>query len=144
MTWYANPGKPLEIIEIVPTADGEARVWTVYKFPFTDPAGQPCVGGVAVDITERTRAEEALRRSEARYVEAQRIARMGSWEFDIVSGEIIWSAETFRLLEFDPVQGAPSYEELMRRYHPDDRPMHKDVVQKCIEDGKPMNLTSAL
>ncbi len=130
-------GEPLETVENVPTADGEARVWTVYKFPFTDPAGQPCVGGVAVDITERTRAEEALRRSEARYMEAQRIARVGSWEFDVASGEITWSVETFRLLEFDPAQSAPSYDALMRRYHPDDVPLHNAIVQRCIEGGQP-------
>ena len=130
-------GKPVEIIDVVPAPNGQTHTWRAYKFPFVDPAGQPCVGGVAVDVTERQRASIALRHSEARLAQAQRVAHIGSWEFDIAAGEIVWSAETFRLLEFDPNEGAPSYEELLRRYHPDDRPMHRDMVQKCIEDGVP-------
>ena len=129
--------EPLETTETVPTADGQARVWTVYKFPLADASGQPCVGGVAVDITQRVIAEQELLRSQARYAEAQRIARVGSWEFDIATGQIIWSAETFRLLDFDPMQPAPTYEELTRRYHPDDVPMHNALIQKCVEDGTP-------
>ncbi len=130
-------GRPLEIVETVPTPDGAPHIWTSYKFPFADPSGDLCVGGVAIDITARMRTEDALRRSEARLAEAQRIAGIGSWEFDIATGAIVWSEETFRLLEFDPAQGAPTVEDLMRRYHPDDVPMHLAVIQKCSEDGLP-------
>ncbi len=129
--------EPLETTETVPTADGQARTWTVYRFPLADASGQPCVGGVAVDITQRVIAEQELLRSQARYAEAQRIAHVGSWEFDIASRQIIWSAETFRLFDFDPLQPAPTYEELTRRYHPDDVPTHNAHIQKCIQDGTP-------
>ena len=132
-TW----NEPLETVETVPIADGELHTWTVYKFPISDASGQACVAGVAVDITQRVRAEEELRRSEARYAQAQRIAKIGNWEFDIASGEITWSSETFRLLEFDPAQPPPTYLELMARYHPDDVPMHNAAIEKCIQDGKP-------
>jgi len=53
-------GKPLEVVEVVPTPDGADHHWLVFKFPFTDVSGQRFVGGVAVDITERRCAEEAL------------------------------------------------------------------------------------
>lgn len=61
-------GRPLEIVETVPTPDGVPHIWASYKFPFADAAGNLCVGGVAVDITARIHTEDALRRSEARLV----------------------------------------------------------------------------
>lgn len=55
--------KMLEIIESIPTPDGEMRQWLVYKFPFLNSKGKRFVGGVAVDITERQKVEEILRRN---------------------------------------------------------------------------------
>ena len=130
-------GRPLEITEMVPTPDGVAHIWASHKFPFVGPGGDVCVGGVANDITASKQAEDALRRSEARLKEAQGIACIGSWDFDIASGAIVWSEETFRLLDYDPAQGTPTLENLMHRYHPDDVPMHLAVIQKCSEDGLP-------
>ena len=135
-------GRPLEIIETVPTPDGQPRVWTSYKFPFTDPAGRVCVGGMAIDITASKRAEDALRRSEARLKEAQRIAHVGSWELDSASGETVWSEEVFRLLEFDPARETPSYDALLRLYHPDDTLLHRATIQKCLADGQPFAFES--
>ncbi len=86
---------------------------------------------------ERHEAEEAVRRSEARLVEAQRVAHIGSWEFDITTGKITWSEEMFRLIGIDPSAGEPSVEELMTHYHPDDVPMHADYVDKAMINGQP-------
>ena len=55
--------RALSTIEDVPTADGVLRHWLVYKFPVDAPGGERYIGGVAVDITERRDAEEALRKS---------------------------------------------------------------------------------
>lgn len=51
----------IELLEVVPTPDGARREWMTFKFPFSDAAGRRYVGGVAVDVTERRRAEEQLR-----------------------------------------------------------------------------------
>ena len=58
--------------------------------------------GILHDITERKEAEEALMRSEANLADSQRIAHLGTWEWDIVTGEVWWSDETYRIHGFDP------------------------------------------
>src|SRR5260370_11645630 len=78
--------------------------------------------GAITDITERKHAEEILRRSEAYLSEAQRLSHTGSWAGIPATGEhTYWSEEAFRVLGFDPAGGPPRFEELQRRFHPDDR-----------------------
>ena len=55
----------------------------------------------ATEISERKRAEKALRRSEAFLAEAQRLSRTGSFGWNVLTGEITWSDETYRIFEFD-------------------------------------------
>ncbi len=62
-----SSGRPMEMLERIPVAENDVHVWRIWKFPFSDAAGRKFVGGLAFDITERERAEEALRRSEERY-----------------------------------------------------------------------------
>src|SRR6202051_3499743 len=77
---------------------------------------------------ERKQAEEALRQSDAYLAEAQRLSRTGSFGWNISSGEIYWSDETYKIFEYDrTVQ--PTLELVFRRTHPNDR----DRVQKIIE-----------
>jgi PAS domain S-box-containing protein len=59
--------QPIQVIETVPTPDGVLRSWLVFKFPFQDAAGRRCLGGVAVDISDRMRTEHLLRESEERH-----------------------------------------------------------------------------
>jgi PAS domain S-box-containing protein len=79
--------------------------------------------GTAVDVTERKRVEDALRRSEAYLAEAQRLAHTGSWAWDPVGGKpIYWSEETFRIFGLDPqMSSLPDREEFLRLVHPEDR-----------------------
>ncbi|MDQ2687759.1 MAG: diguanylate cyclase [Armatimonadota bacterium] len=88
------------------------------------------------DVTERRRSEDALRRSEALLAEAQRTAGIGSWEYNLETGTITWSAEIFRLLGFDPADGEPDYETMLTHYHPDDVPMHRQCVTRAVETGQ--------
>lgn len=62
-------GRSIEIHEIIPGVDGD-REWLTFKFPFTTATGQKHLAGMAVDITLRVRAEEALREAEAARLEA--------------------------------------------------------------------------
>jgi PAS domain S-box-containing protein len=78
--------------------------------------------GVAMDVTERKRAGEALRSSEAYLMEAQRLTHTGSCAIDGTSREILyWSEEMFRLFGFEPQQGLPMWDQWLQRIHPEDR-----------------------
>ncbi|UVK40707.1 PAS domain S-box protein [Mesorhizobium sp. AR10] len=87
------------------------------------------------DITERKRVEEALRRSEAYLTEAQRLSRTGSFGWDVATGEIIWSDETFRIFGYDK---APSVtiDMVVQRTHPDDRAAVRQTVDCAVRYGK--------
>jgi two-component system, sensor histidine kinase and response regulator len=68
------------------------------------------VGDQIALAVERKRAEEKLRRSEARLAEAQQVARVGSWEWDVLTRKLTWSDEEFRLFGFSPAEFEPTYE----------------------------------
>jgi diguanylate cyclase (GGDEF)-like protein/PAS domain S-box-containing protein len=77
--------------------------------------------GFMLDITGRKRTEEALRRSKASLAEAQRISRLGSWEWDLKTREAWWSDETYRIYGFEPHQFSPTLESTTEVFHPEDR-----------------------
>jgi PAS domain S-box-containing protein len=70
------------------------------------------------DITQRKRAEEALRKSEALLHEAQRLARTGSWSWDVLSGKVVSSPENARIYDFQPNEDSAAPEVYFQRIHP--------------------------
>ena len=84
-------------------------------------AGAPHFAGAAIDITDRKRAEEELRRSEASLAQAQQISRTGSWRWHVATGAVTWSAEHFHIFGLDPATTRPSYEAFLSRSLPEDR-----------------------
>ena len=91
--------------------------------------------GVVLDVTDRREAEEAVRRSEASLEEAQRLARLGSWELDLVTGEGQWSAESYRIFGVFPGEEPLTQERYMGLVHPDDRQRLEAVVGGAIAQG---------
>lgn len=77
---------------------------------------------------------------EARLREAQRIARLGGWEFDVNTGAFNWSEEMFRLFERPETLGPPAYEELLSLFLPSDRRAIADVLSRAINDGLPHSI----
>lgn len=106
---------------------------------YTQPCG-PLLYAVARDLTRQQEIDQALQKREAHLQTAQRIAHLGSWEFDVTSGAITWSDEVFRLLGRDIALGPPNYEELLQIYHPEDQIYHNQVVGEAIATGKPYDL----
>jgi diguanylate cyclase (GGDEF)-like protein/PAS domain S-box-containing protein len=92
---------------------------------------------VVRDVTERERVEAELRRTYERLAEAQRLARLGSWEWDIPANEVTWSEELFRIYGLEPGEVVPSYEGFLERVHPDDRDSVDARNRKAFADHQP-------
>jgi PAS domain S-box-containing protein len=88
--------------------------------------------GTAADVTERKRAEEVLRRSEAYLAEAQRLTHTGSWAYGAAGGAAYWSEENLRIWGFDPLHGAPDIELVRQRIHPEDRDNALEYAQEEV------------
>jgi len=89
------------------------------------------------DITDRQQVETALQKSETRLSEAQRVAHIGSWEWDVSTGNITWSPELFEIVGRDKALGEPTYEENLRLYHPESAKQLHLVVQRALTHGQP-------
>src|SRR5258708_39562029 len=90
--------------------------------------------GTAIDVTERKRAEESLRASEAYLAEAQKLSQTGSWAWSPDQGIRYWSEECYRVLRFDPQDGLPRFEDFFQRLHPDDQPGFSELTQTAIRE----------
>ena len=92
------------------------------------------VHGTMVDVTERKRAEQTLRQSEAYLAEAQRLSQTGSWASKPFADSRYWSEECYRLLGFDPAGPPPLFEEFFQRIHPDDQAASRERWERAIRD----------
>ena len=89
---------------------------------------------------ERNRAEEALRKREKELKEAQRLARIGSWDWDATTDTISWSEEYYRIYGFDPAQRPPGYVDHLRAYTPESATRLDAAVKINMETGEPYEL----
>src|SRR3984893_14073244 len=129
-------GDPSEDEMRMRRADGEYRWFLVRTVPFRDEQGNIVKWyGTSIDIDDRKRAEVALRSSEleqrhiaaqlererARLVEAQEVAKIGSWEAELPSLNVIWSEQTHRIFETDPSRFQATRPKFREFIHPEDR-----------------------
>ena len=106
-----------------------------------DPDGKPLFAVVMVqDITERKIAEETLRKSQIQLVEAQRIARFASWEWDLRSDVASLSDEAYRIFGVDPEDHEASWNGFLERVHPDDSDRIRQSVEDALAGKKPYNV----
>ncbi|HEX6369696.1 MAG TPA: PAS domain-containing protein [Longimicrobium sp.] len=118
--------------------DGEVRsIQGSAEFFYADDGTPLRMVGVNLDVTERVRAEEERRRSETLLREMERIARIGSWEWNLETGALWWSDELYTVYGVDPDSDQPlTFERFADLVHPDDREMVRGVVTDALREGE--------
>jgi PAS domain S-box-containing protein len=117
-------------------SDGTVKQIHGIGHPVLNPSGELLqVVGTMVDITERAQAEEALRRSESYLTQAQRLALVGSWAWQIPGMNALYlSDEWYRIYGFDPRDGMPTWEQRLQRIHPEDRARYQAAVNRATAE----------
>src|SRR5467141_2809906 len=136
--WHAAvaTGRPMESEARVRRMDGDYRWLLIRNVPLRSEMGNIVNWyGTAIDIEERHRAEDALRRSEAYLAEAQRLSNTGSFGWSVSSGEILWSEETSRIFQYDRTT-KPTVELILQRVHPEDTVNVKQTIENASMNGK--------
>src|SRR5450759_1359703 len=121
--------------------DGSIRWIKLRGFPVRDDAGNLVrITGVAEDITERKRAEEAREHREAELQESQRIARIGSWTWTPATGVVTWSDGLDHVLARDRALPAPSFETLPKFYTPESWQRLGAAIARTLDTGASYDL----
>ena len=134
------PG-PFAIEHRLLMSDGRIKIVEERWQTFTDATGKPeRAVGTCQDITQRKQAERALVTSEASLARAQHIAQVGSWDWNIVTGELRWSAQVFRLFGIDPSVAVGTYDQFLNGVHPEDREQTHQAVIDAVEGRAPYDI----
>jgi PAS domain S-box-containing protein len=117
--------------------DGAVKHVDVVAHALSNQSGRIEFVGAVMDVSDRKRAEEELRRSEGYLAEAQRLTRTGIWAWSVTARRsVYWSEENYRLLAFDPAGGIPSDEAFYQRVHPEDRDrVRREVFVETPDEG---------
>ncbi|MFA6038805.1 MAG: PAS domain S-box protein [Candidatus Peribacteraceae bacterium] len=118
-------------------SDGMYRWHLVRGLPLRNGKGKVVKWvGTFTDIHDIKETEEALRESERRLARTQKIARLGSWELDLVKGTLAWSDEVYRLFNLPPHTFEATYEKFLKMVHPDDRKAVDDAYTGSLREGR--------
>ena len=94
--------------------------------------------GTHLDITERKQAEEALQENERKLREAQELAHIGNWHWNVLTGDVQWSVEVFRIFHLDPKEFRPQIDSIMALSPwPDSHERHKELMQRAMVSREP-------
>jgi PAS domain S-box-containing protein len=118
---------------------GRVRIFhTRFAALFSESGEAVRIVGSTQDITDRKLAEEKLEKSEALLAQAEQLAELGSWEWDLETNEITWSEQRYRMAGMDPRMPSPSIEAFWNMVHPADRERHRALVAQAIAGERPL------
>jgi PAS domain S-box-containing protein len=122
-------------------ADG-GSVWALVESqPLLSPSGElRGTRSSVIDVTRRREAEEHLRDREAQLSQAQRTARIGSWEWEMATNRVHGSKEFFDLLEMPPPRATRTLTDMLTRVHPDDAPLLEETLRRAVLDDVPFDI----
>ena len=134
-------GEPQTLDLVRPHEDGTDHEYRVVRYPVRDEQrGLIAFGTFTLDITHRVRAERQTQRALDDLLEAQRIAKLGSWGWDPATQTVTWSAEMYRIYGRDPAEG-PAPDE---RYYGDvvaaDRELMRTSHKRLFAIGQPFEI----
>src|SRR5258705_4383504 len=99
--------------------------------------------GAASPVTGQERLTRELRRREAYLAEAQRLSHTGSFGWRVITGEIVWSDETFRIFQYDRTT-RPTADLIVQRVHPDDAALVTRTIERASRDGTSFEIAHRL
>lgn len=118
------------------TKDGNRRLIQWSNSTINDHQGiVQFIIATGIDVTERRQTEKELLKNEAELKTAQRIAKVGSWEMDVKTGDIWWSDENYRIFARDRNEFTPTIETYYELVHPEDIDLVRKQGKKLVEDG---------
>ena len=122
--------KPVQV-EIANFRRDGARFWGELSMsPVNDEHGKlKFFVGLLTDISERVRTRDMLEERTQRLAEAERLAHLGHWRWDIASNKLWWSDEVYRIRGLDPKKLDPDFNRTLSTYHPDDQPYVEKFVR---------------
>lgn len=121
--------------------DGKIIDVSLTLSPIKDKAGNVVgVSTIARNISEELNAQRELKESQEDLAEAQRIAQVGSWVWNIKDNSLRWSDEIYRLFGLTPQEFPATYPAFLDRVHPEDRSLVEDSVEMSLANQKPYNI----
>ena len=100
--------------------------------------------GAMLDITDRKRAEDSLRRSRSLLDATEEMSGVGGWEWEVETASLTWTEGTYRIHDMNPIElpacSAESIERSLACYDPGDRERVSEAFRRCIEDGYPYDM----
>jgi formate hydrogenlyase transcriptional activator len=115
--------------------DGATRVARCVGVPMFKDGKVARFIGTLMDITEQEQMTQELRRREAYLTQAEALSRTGSFGWNVSTGDLCWSDETFRILEYKRTV-KPTLELLFKRIHPEDAATMQQTIERASKDAK--------
>ena len=125
-------GAGCDVTKRIVRPDGEIRHIRCVGAPVVENGALQRIVGSAIDVTEHEILAQELRRREAYLAEAQRLSHTGSFGWNPVTGEIVWSDETYRIFEYDCAI-EPTLDMVVQRLHPQDRAFFQQLIDNASQ-----------